>query len=86
MEESNQGTKQPASGGLSGPAGKTVRKGRADSPARCRGQSAGDTRTVRPGATDRPLKETELPEPTREKRIVREDQEDRPRGFWTVHY
>jgi hypothetical protein len=85
-EESNQGTKLSASGGLSGQAGRTVRKGRADSPARCRGQSARDTRTVRPGATDRPLKTTEPPEPTREKRTVREHRADRPRGFRTVRY
>jgi hypothetical protein len=85
-EESNQGTKLSASGGLSGQAGRTVRKGRADSPARCRGQSARDTRTVRPGATDRTLKTTEPPEPTREKRTVRERRADRPRGFRTVLY
>jgi hypothetical protein len=77
-EESNQGTKLPGTGGLSGQVGRTVRKGRADSAARCRGQSARDTWTVRPGATDRPLKPTEPPEPTREKRTVREDQADRP--------
>jgi hypothetical protein len=35
-------------------------------------------RTVRPGATDRPLKATEPPEPTREKQTIREDQADRP--------
>jgi hypothetical protein len=85
-EESNQEAKLSALGGLSGQAGQTVRKGRADSPARCRGQSAGDTRTVRPGPTDRPLKRTEPTEPTREKRTVREDRADRPRGFWTVRY
>jgi hypothetical protein len=85
-EESNQGTKLSASGGLSGQAGRTVRKGRADSPARCRGQSARDTRTVQPGATDRPLKTTEPPEPTREKRTVRKGRADRPRGFRTVRY
>jgi hypothetical protein len=85
-EESNQGTKLPASGGLSGQAGRTVRKGCADNLARCREQSARDTRTVWPGATDRPLKTTDPPEPTREKRTVREDQADRPRGFRTVRY
>jgi hypothetical protein len=78
-KESNQGTKLSASGGLSGQAGRTVRKGRADSPARCRGQSARDTLTIRPGATDRPLKTTEPPEPTQEKRTVREHRADRPR-------
>jgi hypothetical protein len=65
--ESNQRTKLSSSGGLSGQAGRTVRKGRADSPARCHGQSTRDTRTVRQGATDYPLKTTEPPEPTREK-------------------
>jgi hypothetical protein len=70
-KESKQGTKLSALGRLSGQAGRTVRKGRADSLARCRGQSARDTRTVRPGATDRLLKTTEPPEPTREKRTVR---------------
>jgi hypothetical protein len=77
-KESNQRTKLSASGGLSGQAGRTVRKGRADSPTRCRGQSARDTRTVRPGATDRPLKTTEPPEPIREKRTVHKDRADRP--------
>jgi hypothetical protein len=47
-EESNQETKLPASGGLSGQAGRTVRKGRADCPAGYRGQSAPLLRTVRP--------------------------------------
>jgi hypothetical protein len=47
-EESNQGTKLPASGGLSGQAGRTVRKGRADCPAGYRGLSAPLPRTVRP--------------------------------------
>jgi hypothetical protein len=47
-EESNQETKLPASGGLSGQAGRTVRKGRADCPARYRGLSAPLPRTVRP--------------------------------------
>jgi hypothetical protein len=77
-EESNQGTKLPGSGGLSGQVGRTVRKAYADSPARCRGHSARTTQTVRPEATDRPLNPTEPPEPTREKRTVREDQADRP--------
>jgi hypothetical protein len=53
-EESNQGTKLPGSGGLSGQEGRTVRTGHADSPARCHGQSARAMRTVRPGATDSP--------------------------------
>jgi hypothetical protein len=52
-EESNQGTKLPGSGGLSGQVGRTVRKAHADSLARCRGQSARTTRTVRPEATNR---------------------------------
>jgi hypothetical protein len=47
-EESNQETKQPGSGGLSGQAGRTVRKGRADCPAGYRGLSAPLPRTVRP--------------------------------------
>jgi hypothetical protein len=85
-KESNQRTTLSASGGLSGQAGQTVRKGHADSPARCRGQSARDTQTVRPGATDRPLKTTEPPEPTREKRTVRKDRADRLRGLRTVRY
>jgi hypothetical protein len=85
-KESNQGTKLSALGGLSGQAGRTVRKGRADRPARCRGQSPRDTRTVWPGATDRPLKTTEPPEPTQEKWTVREDRADRPRGSRTVRY
>jgi hypothetical protein len=77
-EESNQRTKLSASGGLSGQAGRTVRKGHADSPGRCRGQSARDTRTVQPGTTDRLLKTTEPPEPTREKQTVCSDRADRP--------
>jgi hypothetical protein len=47
-EESNQGTKLPGSGGLSGQAGRTVRKGRADCLAGYRGLSARLPRTVRP--------------------------------------
>jgi hypothetical protein len=47
-EESNQGTKLPASGGLSGQARRTVRKGRADCPAGYRGLSAPLPRTVWP--------------------------------------
>jgi hypothetical protein len=47
-EESNQGTKLPGSGGLSGQAGQTVRKGRADCPAGYCGLSAPLLRTVRP--------------------------------------
>jgi hypothetical protein len=39
-EESNQGTKQPGSGGLSGQVGRTVRKGRVDCPAGYLGLSA----------------------------------------------
>jgi hypothetical protein len=45
--ESNQRTTLSASGGLSGQVGRTVRKGRTDSPASC-------PRTVRKGHTDRP--------------------------------
>jgi hypothetical protein len=47
-EESNQGTKLPGSGGLSGQTGRTVRKGRADCPAGYRGLSAPLPQTVRP--------------------------------------
>jgi hypothetical protein len=47
-KESNQRTKLPASGGLSGQAGRTVRKGRADCPASNRRLSAPLPRTVRP--------------------------------------
>jgi hypothetical protein len=47
-KESNQGTKLPASGGLSGQVGRTVRKGHADCPAGYRGLSAPFPRTVRP--------------------------------------
>jgi hypothetical protein len=47
-EESNQETKQPGSGGLSGQAGRTVRKGRADCSAGYCGLSAPLPRTVRP--------------------------------------
>jgi hypothetical protein len=47
-KESNQGTKLPASGGLSGQAGRTVRKGRADCPVGYRGLSAPLPRTIRP--------------------------------------
>jgi hypothetical protein len=39
-----------------------------------------------PGATDRPLKRTKPPAPTQEKRTVREDRADRPRGPQTVRY
>jgi hypothetical protein len=69
-EESNQGTKLPGSGGLSGQAGRTVRKGRrtvrqgiADCPHPCRGPSGPSrglsekgNRTSRdaPRITDRP--------------------------------
>jgi hypothetical protein len=47
-KESNQGTKLLASGGLSGQAGRTVRKGRADSPAGYRRLSAPLPPTVWP--------------------------------------
>jgi hypothetical protein len=47
-EESNQETKLPASSGLSGQTGRTVRKGCADCPAGYRGLSAPLPRTVRP--------------------------------------
>jgi hypothetical protein len=47
-EESNQDTKLPGSGGPSGQAGRTVRKGRADCPAGYRGLSSPLPRTVWP--------------------------------------
>jgi hypothetical protein len=47
-EETNQETKLPGFGGLSGQAGRTVRKGRADCPAGYRGLSTPLPRTVRP--------------------------------------
>jgi hypothetical protein len=47
-KESNKGTKLPASSRLSGQAGRTVRKGRADCPAWYRGLSAPLPWTVRP--------------------------------------
>jgi hypothetical protein len=47
-EESNQGTKLPGTGGLSGQVGRMVRKGRADCPAGYGGLSAPLPRTVRP--------------------------------------
>jgi hypothetical protein len=62
-KESNQGTELPASGGLSGQTGRTVRKGRADCPHPCRGSSGlsrglseKDNRTSKdsPRITDRP--------------------------------
>jgi hypothetical protein len=65
-EESNQETKHSGSGGPSGQEGRTVRTGLADRPACCRGLSAHTPRTVHPCTTDRPLKRTEPPEPTRE--------------------
>jgi hypothetical protein len=46
-KEPNQRAKQPGSGGLSGQAGRTVRKGRADCPAGYRGLSAPLPQTVR---------------------------------------
>jgi hypothetical protein len=47
-EVSNQETKMPGFGGLSGQAGRTVRKGRAESPSGYRRLSAPLSRTVRP--------------------------------------
>jgi hypothetical protein len=47
-KKSNKGTKLPASGGLSGQPGRTVRKGHADCPAGYRGLSAPVPRIVRP--------------------------------------
>jgi hypothetical protein len=72
---------------------RTVRPGRADCLRWPRGPSGRVPRTVRTlaadcpaRAADRPLKRTEPPEPTREKRTVREGQADRPRGSRTVRY
>jgi hypothetical protein len=70
-EESNRGTKLPATGGLSGQVGRTVSKGRADCPAGYCGLSAPVPRTVRPRAADRPFKPTEPPVANPEKRTVR---------------
>jgi hypothetical protein len=63
-EESNQGKKQPGSGGPSGQKGRTVRTGHADCPACCRGLSAPAPRTVHPWAADCPKKQTEPLEAT----------------------
>jgi hypothetical protein len=60
-EESNQGTKQPGSGGPSGQEGRTVRTGHADCTACCRGLSAPAPRTVWLWAADCPKKQTEPP-------------------------
>jgi hypothetical protein len=72
---------------------RTVRPGRADCPRWPRGPSGRVPRTVRTlaadcpaGAADRPLKRTEPPEPTPEKRTIREDRADYPRGPRTVRY
>jgi hypothetical protein len=79
-EESNQGTKLPGTGGLSGQVGRTVRKGRADCPAGYRGLSASVPRTVRPRAADRPLNPTEPLVANPEKRTVRGEHADCPPG------
>jgi hypothetical protein len=87
-EESNQRTKQPGSGGLSGQVGRTVRTGRADCPAGYRGLSAPVPRTVRPRATDRPLNSTEPPVENPEKRTVCGEHADCPpdtRGLSARH-
>jgi hypothetical protein len=72
---------------------RTVQPGRADCPWWPRVPSDRVPRTVRTLAADcpawpadRPLKRTEPPEPTREKRTVRGDRADRPRGPRTVRY
>jgi hypothetical protein len=83
-EELNQEAKHSGSGGPSGQEGRTVRTSLADRPSCCRGLSAHTSRTVRPCTADRPLKRTEPPEPTREKRTVRKGQADHPRGSRTV--
>jgi hypothetical protein len=71
-KESNQRTKLSFLGGLSGQAGRTVRKGRADSPARC-------PRTVCKGHVDRPAGSHRLP--VKDNRTTRTDprKTDRPR-------
>jgi hypothetical protein len=79
-EESNQETKQPGSGGLSGQVGRTVHTGRADCPAGYRGLSAPVPRTIRPRAADRPLNPTEHPVANPEKRTVRGEHADCPSG------
>jgi hypothetical protein len=79
-EESNQGTKLPGTGGLSGLVGWTVRKGRADSPAGYCGLSAPMPWTVRPRAADHPLNPSEPPVANPEKRTVRTEHADCPPG------
>jgi hypothetical protein len=85
-EESNQRSKAAS-------LWRTVRPGRADCLRWPSGLSCRVTRTVRTlaadcpaWAADRPLKRTEPPESTREKRSVREDRADRLRGPRTVRY
>jgi hypothetical protein len=85
-EESNQEAKHIGSGGPSGQEGRTVRTGLVDRPACCRGPSAPTLRIVWPYAANRPIKHTEPTEATREKRTVREDRADRPRGSQNVRY
>jgi hypothetical protein len=72
---------------------RTVRPGRVDCERWPRGPSGRVPWTVRTLATDcpawaadRPLKRTEPPELTQEKRTVREDRADRPRGPRTIRY
>jgi hypothetical protein len=85
-KESNQRTKLPASGGLSGQAGRTVRQDVADCPHPCRGPSGlsrglseKDTRTSRnaPRITDRPREAHGLS--ARHPRTVRPAHADRPK-------
>jgi hypothetical protein len=85
MEESNQETKHPGSGGPSGQEGRTVRTGHTDRPACCRGLSAHTPRTVRPCTADHLKKQTEPPETTANNgpsagstRTVRHEPADRP--------
>jgi hypothetical protein len=75
-EELNQEAKRTGSCRPSGQEGRTVRTGLADRPACCRGPSAPTLRTVRPCASDRPIKHTEPTEATREKRTVRREHAD----------
>jgi hypothetical protein len=78
--ETNQGTKLPGAGGLSGQVGRTDRKGRVDCLAGYRGLSAPMPRTVRPRAADRPLNPTEPPVANPEKRTVRGEHAECPPG------
>jgi hypothetical protein len=79
-EESNQETKQPGTGELSGQVERTVHIGQADCPAGYHGLSAPVSRTVRPRAADRPLNPTEPPVENPEQWTVRGEHADCPLG------